>query len=146
MIGRIQVIEGKTITVQEGRPESACFACLNQECGTRDQPRLFTVENTLDLSLSVGQFIETGAPKRGLVRQALSALLLPAVAFGAGFALVGACFAGAGEGAQAAGGAACLFIVASLTYFVRAHIPVKDKPLVARVLIADDPSFHFKRV
>ena len=134
MIGRIQAIEGKTITVQEGRPESACFACLNQGCGTRARPQFFTVENTLNVSLSVGQFIETGAPKRSLVKQALLALLPPAVAFGAGFALVGACFAGAGEGARAAGGAACLFIVASLTYFFRVYVPVKDKPLVARVL------------
>ncbi|MDR2537133.1 MAG: SoxR reducing system RseC family protein [Treponema sp.] len=146
MIGRIQAIDGKTITVQEGRPEAACFACLSQECGTRDRTRLFTVENTLNLSLSVGQFVETGAPKRGFTRQALLALLLPAVAFGVGFALVGACFAGVGEGAQAAGGAACLFIVAGLTYLVRAHIPVKNKPLVSRVLIADEPSFHFKSV
>jgi hypothetical protein len=134
MIGRIQTIEGKTITVQEGRPESTCFACLNQECGTRSRSRFFTVENTLDLSLSIGQFIETGAPKRGLEKQVLLALLPPAVAFGAGFALIGACFAGAGEGAQAAGGAVCLLIVAGFTYFVRAHVPVKDKPLVVRVL------------
>ncbi|MDR2418967.1 MAG: SoxR reducing system RseC family protein [Treponema sp.] len=132
MIGRIQAIEGKLITVQEGRPEYACLACL--ECGTSSRPRFFTVENTLNLSLSVGQFIETGAPKCGLARQALLALLLPAVAFVAGFALVGACFAGVGEGAQAAGGAACLFIAACLTYFIRVHVSVKDKPLVARVL------------
>ena len=136
MIGRIQTIEGKTITVREGSSASACFACLNQECGTRARPRFFTVENTLDVSLSVGQFIETGALKRDLARQALLALLPLAVAFGAGFALVGACFTGAGEGARVAGGVACLFIVAALTYFVRAHVPVKDKPLVVRVLSA----------
>ena len=134
MIGRIQAIEGKTITVQEERPESTCFDCLNQGCGKRVRQQFFTVENTLDVSLSVGQFIEIGMPKQSLVKQALLALLPPAAAFGAGFALVGVCFAGAGEGARAAGGAACLFIAAGLTYFVSAHVPVKDRPLVARVL------------
>jgi hypothetical protein len=32
------------------------------------------------------------------------------------------------------GGAAGLFVVAGLTYLVRSHVPVKEKPLVARVL------------
>jgi hypothetical protein len=132
MTGRIHAITGKTITIQEEGPESACFGCLNQECGTR--PRFFTVENTLELSLSIGQFIETGASKRGLVSQAFSALVPPLVAFVAGFALIGACFPLLGEGTRAAGGAVCLFVAAGITYFVRERVPAKDKPLVVRVL------------
>jgi hypothetical protein len=134
MIGRIQAIEGKTITVQAGTPESGCFGCLNQQCETKTRTWCFSAENTLDLSLSVGRCIETAVPARSVIKQAFLALVPLFAAFIAGYKLFGLGFPGIGGGAQTAAGAACLLIAAGATCLLRTRRPPKDKPVIVRVL------------
>jgi positive regulator of sigma E activity len=127
MTGQVHAIDAGRVVIAE--KSGACFGCMKQDCGTK--PRFFTVENALNLPLSVGQLVETGVPRRVVVLQALAALLPPFAGFIALFALTGA-FA-LTESARAASGICGLFLAAFITYRIRKRFPTKKSPRILRV-------------
>jgi sigma-E factor negative regulatory protein RseC len=106
------------------KESGACFGCANQDC--RSNRRVLTVENPRRIPLKPGQEVRAEISASSSLKQALGALLPPALGFIAGYIGTGLLFPAArGEPAQAAGGAALLFLTALAVYFIRKHLPPK---------------------
>jgi len=136
--GKIREINGKTIII---KPELSgiCFGCIKEECGACGGINAVGInavgitagsiiaENPLSLSLKTGQTVEVSAPGASIFRQAMAALIPPALGFTAGFFLTRFFLPNASEGAYAAAGVVLLFVAAFIVYAVR-----KRKPLDKR--------------
>jgi sigma-E factor negative regulatory protein RseC len=101
----------------------ACFGCTNQEC--RSNRRVLTVANPRRIPLKAGQEVQAEISASSSLMQALAVLLPPALGFIAGYIGTGLLFSPARESAQAAGGAAGLFLTALAVYFIRKRLPPK---------------------
>jgi len=128
--GKIREINGKTIII---KPDSldACFGCMKEECKACGS---ITAENRLSLSLKAGQTVEVSAPVASVFRQALSALVPPALGFAGGFLLTRLFFPSASEGAYAAVGVIFLFAVAFIVYTVRKRYPISKVFTITRII------------
>ena len=128
--GVVREIKGNTLTIT---PDSnaACFGCMNQECKTSG---FITAENPNALPLRIGQIVELKAPGASILRQALTALLPPALGFATGYTLTGLLFPQAGEGASAGLGVVFLFAAAFVVYTVRKAKPMEGVFTVTKVI------------
>jgi hypothetical protein len=132
--GKILEISGKTVII---KPDlgGICFGCMKEECRACGG---ILAENPLSLSLKAGLTVEVSAPGSPIFRQALAALIPPALGFTAGFFLTRLFFPEAGEGAAAGVGALFLFAAACVMFKVRAKIPAGKVFKVTRI-IAPEP-------
>jgi positive regulator of sigma E activity len=128
--GKIREINGKTVYV---KPDSlaACFGCMKEECRGCGN---ITAENPLSLSLRAGQTVEVSAPAASVFRQALAALVPPALGFVGGFFVTRLLFPSASEGACAAVGVVFLFVAAFIVYAVRKRKPLDKVYTVTRII------------
>jgi sigma-E factor negative regulatory protein RseC len=128
--GKIREINGKTVEI---KPDSltACFGCMKEECKACGS---ISAENPLSLSLKAGQTVEVSAPAASIFRQALAALVPPALGFIAGFLLTRLFLPSAGEGACAAAGVIFLFAAAFIVYAVRKRKPLSKVYTVTRII------------
>jgi sigma-E factor negative regulatory protein RseC len=119
------VVESAADTVVIALKESgACFGCTNQEC--RSNRRLLTVKNPRRIPLRAGQEVQAEISAASSLREAAAALLPPALGFIAGYIGLGLLLPPArGSPAQAAAGAAGLFLTALGVYFFRKRLPPK---------------------
>jgi len=87
---------------ETGKPDlpDACFGCMKKECKAHEK-------------------ITAKDPLSSVLRQALAALVPPALGFAAGFFLIRRFFPEASEGACAAAGVVLLFVSAFVVYAVR---------------------------
>jgi positive regulator of sigma E activity len=125
MIETGRVLSASADTVVIALTESgACFGCANREC--RSTRRVLTVGNPRRVPLEAGQEVRAEISAASGLREALAALLPPALGFAAGYTgtalLVPAV---RGSPAQAAAGAAGLFLTALGVYFIRKRLPPK---------------------
>ena len=122
--GKVLEINGKTVSIKldSERPDlpDACFGCMKEECKTCVS---IIAENPLSLSLKAGQTVEVSAQGTAIFRQALEALVPPALGFVAGFFLARFFIPEASEGAWAASGVIFLFASAFIVYDVRKRRP-----------------------
>jgi positive regulator of sigma E activity len=128
--GKIREINGKTVVI---KPDlgGICFGCMKEECRACGD---ITAENPLSLPLKAGLTVEVSAPGASIFRQALAALVPPAIGFTAGFFLTRLFFPEAGEGACAAAGAIFLFGSAFIVYAVRKRLPPGKIHTVTRII------------
>ena len=128
--GKIREINGKTVII---KPDSlaACFGCMKEECGSCGS---ISAENPLSLSLKAGQTVEVSAPAASVFRQALAALVPPALGFAGGFFLTSLFLPEAGEGARASVGVIFLFAAAFIIYAVRKRYPLSKVYTVTRII------------
>ena len=128
--GTIREISGKTVVI---KPDSvaACFGCMKEECRACGG---ITAENPLSLSLKAGQTVEVSAPAASVFRQALAALVPPALGFAGGFFLTRLFLPSAGEGAAAGMGVIFLFAVAFIVYMVRKRNPPDKVFTITRII------------
>jgi len=128
--GKVREINGKTVIIQ---PDSlaSCFGCMKEECKACGS---ISAENSLSLSLRAGQTVEVNAPAASVFRQALAALVPPALGFAAGFFLTRLFYPSAGEGAAASMGVIFLFAAAFIVYAVRKRKPPDKAYTVTRIL------------
>jgi sigma-E factor negative regulatory protein RseC len=106
------------------KESGACFGCANQDC--RSNRRVLTVENPRRIPLKLGQEVRAEISASSSLKQALGALLPPALGFIAGYIGTGLFFPPArGEPVQAVGGAVLLFLTALAVYFIRKRLPPK---------------------
>jgi len=133
--GKIREIYGKTVII---KPDSldACFGCMKEECRSCGSSNTggIIAENPLSLSLKAGQTVEVSAPAASVFRQALAALVPPALGFAGGFFLTRLFLPKAGEGACAAAGVIFLFAVAFIVYAVRKRKPLDKAYTVTRII------------
>jgi len=134
-IGRIQKIEGKTITIQ-GDELAGCFGCMNQEC--RSNGRMFTAENSRGLDVSVGDMVEVSVSAGATASNAVVVLLPPILGFIIAYALVAFGAPASGDAARAAAGVGGLIAGFLGVYWVRRASPAKSGPEVVRV-VPDNP-------
>jgi sigma-E factor negative regulatory protein RseC len=137
MKGRILAVAGDTVTIEPERP-AACFGCLESECKRGFAPVQARMPGELgnsDRSLEPGQRVEAVLPRKGVLLQALTALLTPLAGFISGYALTGLALPQAGEGPQAAGGAAAMFLFSLGLYLFRRRFPAKDLLQIKSVLV-----------
>jgi positive regulator of sigma E activity len=128
--GKVREINGKTVVI---KPDSlaACFGCMKEECKACGS---ISAENPLSLSLNAGQTVEVSAPAVSVFRQALAALVPPALGFAVGFFLTRLFLPKAGEGACAAAGVILLFAAAFIVYAVRKRNPPGKVYTVTRII------------
>jgi len=132
--GKISEINGKTVSIKldTGRPNlgNICFGCIKVECGACGG---INAENPLSLSLKTGQTVEVSASGASIFRQAITALVPPALGFTAGFFLTRLFLPKASEGASAAAGVIFLFAVAFIVYMVRKRKPLDKAYTVTKI-------------
>jgi len=128
--GKIREINGKTVVI---KPDSlsACFGCMKKECRACGS---ITAENPLSLSLEAGQTVEVNAPMASVFRQALSALVPPALGFAGGFFLTRLFLPESGEGAAAGMGVLFLFASAFIVYAIRKRKSPDNAYTVTRII------------
>jgi positive regulator of sigma E activity len=128
--GKIREINGKTVVI---KPDllAACFGCMKEECKACGS---ITAENPLSLSLRAGQTVEVSAPAASVFRQALAALVPPALGFAGGFFLTRIFFPSADEGAAAGMGVIFLFAAAFIVYVVRKRYPPDKVFTITRII------------
>jgi positive regulator of sigma E activity len=133
--GKIREIIGKTVIVTPDLSD-ACFGCMKEECkacGGIYADGIYAA-NPLSLPLKAGLTVEVSAPGLSVFRQALAALIPPAVGFTAGFFLVRLFFTDASEAACAAVGVVLLFVAAFIIYAIRKRKPPEKAFTVTRIL------------
>jgi len=128
--GKIREINGKTVIIKPDL-SGACFGCMKEECRACSG---ITAENPLSLSLKAGQTVEVSAPAASVFRQALAALIPPALGFAAGFLFTRFFLPGASEGAAAGMGVIFLFAAAFIVYTVRKRKPLTKAYTVTKIL------------
>jgi len=128
--GKIREINGKIVVI---KPDlgSACFGCMKDECRACGG---IIAENPLSLSLKKGQTVEVSAQVTSIFRQALAALVPPALGFTAGFFLTRLFIPKASEGACAASGVILLFAAAFIVYSVRKRTPPTKAYTVTKII------------
>jgi positive regulator of sigma E activity len=128
--GKIREINGKTVVI---KPDSlsACFGCMKEECRACGS---ITAENPLSFSLRAGQTVEVSAPAVSVFRQALAALVPPALGFAGGFFLTRLFLPEAGEGAAAGMGVLFLFASACVVYTIKKRTPPNKAYIVTSIL------------
>jgi len=128
--GKIREINGKTVVI---KPDSldVCFGCMKEECKACGS---ISAENPLSLSLKAGQTVEVSAPTASVFRQALSALVPPALGFAGGFFITRFFLPSAGEGAAAGMGVLFLFASACVIFKLRAKNPAEKGFKVTRII------------
>jgi len=128
--GKVREINGKIIVI---KPDSltACFGCMKEECKACGS---ISAENPLSLSLRAGQTVEVSAPAVSVFRQALAALVPPALGFAGGFFLTRLFLPSAGEGACATAGVVFLFVAAFIVYRARKRHPPGKAYTVTRII------------
>jgi len=138
--GRVREINGKTVII---KPDlgGICFGCIKEECGACGGINAVGIyagciiaENQLSLTLKTGQTVEVSAPGASIFRQAMAALIPPALGFTAGFFLTRLILPKAGEGACAAAGVIFLFAVAFIVYTVRKRKPPDKVYTITKIL------------
>jgi positive regulator of sigma E activity len=129
--GKVREINGKTVIIQ---PElgNICFGCVKEEC--RLNAGSIIAENPLSLSLKAGQTVEVSASGTSIFRQAMAALIPPALGFTAGFFLTRLFLPKASEGACAAAGVIFLFAAAFIVYTIRKKKPQDKAYIVTSIL------------
>ena len=128
--GKIREINGKNVIVKPDLGD-ICFGCMKEECRVCGG---ITAENPLSLSLKTGQTVEVSAPGASVFRQALAALVPPALGFTVGFFLTRLFLPKASEGAAAGMGAVFLFAAAFIVYAVRKRNPPDKAYTVIRTI------------
>jgi hypothetical protein len=91
----------------------ACSGCIKKKYGACGG---IAAENPLSITLEAGQTVKANAPGTSIFRQALAALLPPALGFTGGFFLTRFLIPEAGEAACAATGVIFLFASAFIVY------------------------------
>jgi len=127
--GKVREINGKTVIIKPDLGDT-CFGCIKEECRSCG----IIAENPLSLSLKTGQTVEVNAPGTSIFRQAMAALIPPALGFAAGFFLTRLFLPKASEAACAASGVVLLFIAAFIVYTVRKRKPLNKAYTVTRIL------------
>jgi positive regulator of sigma E activity len=128
--GKVQEINGKTVIIKPDLGD-ICFGCIKEECKVCGG---IIAENPLSLSLKTGQTVEVSAPGTSIIRQAVAALIPPALAFTAGFFLTRLFLPKASEGAAAGTGVLFLFASAFIVYTVRKRKPPTKAYTVTKIL------------
>jgi len=132
--GKVREINGKTVSIKldTGKPDlgGICFGCIKEECG----PCGIIAENPLSLSLKTGQTVEVSAPGTSIFRQAMAALIPPALGFTAGFFLTRLFLPKASEAACAFAGVIFLFAAAFIVYAVSKRKPLDKAFTVTRII------------
>jgi len=138
--GKISEINGKIVII---KPDlgGICFGCIKEECGACGGSNTgginagsIIAENLLSLSLKTGQTVEVSAPRASIFRQALAALIPPALGFTAGFFLTRFFLPNASEGACAAAGVIFLFVAAFIVYMVKKRKPLDKVYTITKIL------------
>jgi positive regulator of sigma E activity len=128
--GKVREINGKTVIIKPDL-SSACFGCMKEECKAHGN---ITAGNPLALSLKAGLKVEVSASEASIFRQALAALVPPALGFTAGFFLTRLFFPEAGEGACAATGVIFLLAASFIVYAVRKRKPPAKAFTVTKII------------
>jgi len=133
--GKVQEIRGKTVTIKPDLGD-ICFGCIKEECRACGGSNAGSIiaENPLSLSLIAGQTVEVSASGASVFRQALAALILPALGFAGGFFLTRLLFPKASDGACAATGIIFLFVSAFIVYAVKKRKPPTKAYTVTRII------------
>jgi sigma-E factor negative regulatory protein RseC len=128
--GRVREITETTLTLIRGVPSDACFGCMNQEC--KSGGITYPAANPRRLSLRVGQLVETECPAP--LKQALAALLPPALGFIAGYVFTALSFPAAGDPARAAAGVLLMFLAGAARFLIVKRLGTRGLPRVTRVI------------
>ena len=143
--GKVREINGKTVSIKldTGKPDlgGICFGCIKEECGACGGINAVGIyagciiaENQLSLTLKTGQTVEVSAPGASIFRQAMAALIPPALGFTAGFFLTHLLLPKASEAACAAAGVVLLFVAAFIVYAIRKRKPLDKAYTVTKIL------------
>jgi len=128
--GKVSEINGKTVTIKPDLGD-ICFGCIKEECKACGG---IIAENPKSLSLKTGQTVEVSASTASIFRQAIAALIPPALGFAAGFSLIRLLLPKASEAACAATGVIFLFVAAFIVYTVKKRKPPTKAFKVTKVL------------
>ena len=131
--GMVRELKGSHVIVAPDT-SALCFGCMSQECKHHSGGVLITAENPQSLPLKPGQIVEVEAPGASILKQAMKALLPPALGFAAGYLLARHLFPAAGEGAAAGLGVVFLFAVAFIVYRIRKKFPASKEYKVNRII------------
>jgi hypothetical protein len=128
--GKVREINGRTVIVKPDLGD-ICFGCMKEECKVCGG---ITAENPFSLSIKTGQTVEVSALGVSIFRQAITALIPPALGFTAGFFFTRYFLPEASEAACAAAGVVLLFVAAFIVYTVRKRKPLDKAYTVTKIL------------
>jgi positive regulator of sigma E activity len=138
--GKVREINGKTVIIKPNLND-ICFGCIKEECGACGGSNTVGIyassiiaENPLSLSLKTGQTVEVSAPGSSIFRQAMVALIPPALGFTAGFFLTRYFLPKASEGACAAAGVILLFVAAFVVFSIKKRTPPGKAFTITRII------------
>jgi len=138
--GKVREINEKAVIIKPDLGD-ICFGCIKEECkscGGINTDGIYAAsiiaENPLSLSLKTGQTVEVSAPVTSIFRQAMAALIPPALGFTAGFFLTRLFLPKASEAACVAAGVVLLFAAAFIVYSIKKRTPPGKAFTITRII------------
>jgi sigma-E factor negative regulatory protein RseC len=131
--GQILEIQGEQVTILGKDASEACFGCMNLEC--KGHKHIFAAENPRGLSLEKGRFVEVEIPPSRRAAEAGTALLIPILAFPAGYFL----FPLPSPGLKTGAGFFALVLAALAVFVAKKFFPPRALPRIVRVLGPNEP-------